>query len=117
MWYCFFKVITSGGDNIGIKFEKLQFNDETFYSLNRFAKSYRFKTTYSYGYLLKFDKVNIYAISPHKIIFTENDKNLLILHYDDYTKKENLYFIYEENAPFTISKTKRYIKEYFSKKT
>ena len=59
MWYCSFEVITSGGDNIGIKFEKLHFNQDTIDLLNKFAESYKFKITYFYGYLVKFDKANI----------------------------------------------------------
>lgn len=106
-----------GGDNIGIKFENLHFNEDTINSLNKFAKSYRFKITYFYGYLVKFDKANIHAISPHKILFSKNDMNLLVLHYDDYMENDNLYFVDGEKEPFTISKIKRYIREYFSRKT
>ena len=117
VWYCSFEVITSGGDNIDIKFEKLLFNEDTINSLNKFAKSYRFKITYFYGYLVKFDKANIHAISPHKILFSKNNMNLLVLHYDDYMENDNLYFVDGEKEPFTISKIKRYIREYFSRNT
>ena len=79
----------SGDDNIGIKYEKLHFNQDTINSLNRFAKNYRFNVTYFYGYLVKFDKDNVYAISPYKILFSKNDLNLLVLHYDDYMENEN----------------------------
>ena len=105
----------SGGDNIGIKYEKLHFNEDTIDSLNKFVKNYRFKITYFYGYLVKFDNVNIHAISPHKILFSKNDINLLVLHYDDYMENENLYFVDGEKNSFTISIIKRYIREYFSK--
>lgn len=93
----------------------MHFNEDTIDSLNRFVNNYRFKITYFYGYLVKFDKANICAISPHKILFSNNDLNLLILHYDDYMENENLYFVDGEKEPFTISAIKRYIREYFSK--
>ena len=104
----------SGGDNIGIKFEKLHFNEDTINSFNKFAKSYRFKITYIYGYIVKFDKANIHAISPHKILFSKNDMNLLVLYYNDYMENDNLYFVDGEKESFTISKIKRYVREYFS---
>ena len=91
----------SGGDNIGINFKKLHFNEDTINSLNKFAKSYRFKITYFYGYLVKFDKANIHAISPHKILFSKND--------------DNLYFVDGEKQPFTMTAIKKYIRDYFKK--
>ena len=92
----------------------MHFNEDTIDSLNKFAKSYRFKITYFYGYLVKFDKANIYAISPHKILFSKKDKNLLILHYDDYMENENLYFVDGEKEPFALTTIKRYIRDCFS---
>ena len=93
----------------------MHFNEDTIDSLNRFAKNYRFNITYFYGYIAKLDKVNICAISPHKILFSKNDINIMVLHYDDYMENENLYFVDGEKQPFTISKIKRYIREYFSR--
>lgn len=93
----------------------MHFNEDTIDSLNRFAKNYRFNITYYYGYLVKFDKANICAISPHKILFSKNDVNLLVLHYDDYMENENLYFVDGEKEPFTISTIKRYVRDYFKK--
>ena len=93
----------------------MHFNEDTIDSLNRFAKNYRFKIAYFYGYLVKFDKANIYAISPHKILFSKNDVNLLVLHYDDYMENENLYFVDGVKSPFTIVSIKKYIREYFKK--
>lgn len=117
MWYCSFEVIISGGDNISVEYEKLYFNTDTIDDFNQFAKSYKFKITYFYGYIVKFDKANIHAISPHKILFSKNDINLLVLHYDDYMENDNLYFVDGEKEPFTISKIKRHIREYFKKNT
>ena len=106
---------TSGGEIIKVEYEKLHFHEDTIDSLNRFAKNYRFNITYFYGYIVKFDKANICAISPHKILFSKNDLNLLVLHYDDYMENENLYFLDGEKSPFTIVSIKKYIREYFKK--
>ena len=84
---------TSGGENIIVEYEKLYFNPDTINNFNQFAKSYKFKIRYFYGYLVKFDKVNVYAISPHKILFTKNNTNLLVLNYDCYIENDNLYFV------------------------
>lgn len=107
--------LTSGGENTRVQYEKLHFNENTIDSLNRFAKNYRLNITYYYGYLVKFDKANICAISPHKILFSKNDINLLVLHYDDYMENEDLYFVDGEKNLFTIVTIKRYIREYFKK--
>lgn len=64
---------------------------------------------------MKFDKFNVYAISPHKILFTKNNINLLVLHYDYYIENDNLYFVDGEKQPFTMTAIKKYIREYFKK--
>ncbi len=109
--YCLFRLEVN---NIAIKLEKIHFAKDNIEELNKFAKNYKIKVTYYYGYIVEFDKVNIQAISPHKIVFTKYGYNLLVLHYDDYHVNENLFFIPEEKEPYTIGSLKRYIKEYFS---
>ena len=101
-------------NNIAVKLEKIRFNKDTTEELNKFAKTYKMKVTYYYGYIVEFKKTNVYAISPHKIVFTKYGYNVLVLYYDDYHANENLFFISEEKEPFTIGSLKRYIKEYFS---
>lgn len=51
------------------------------------------KVTYYYGYIVEFDKVNVFVIKPHKIAFTKYRYNLLILHYGEYYANKNLFFI------------------------
>jgi len=97
-------------NNIAIKLEKIHFEKDTIEELNKFVKTYRM----DYGYIVDFDKVNIHAISPHKIVFSKYGYNLLMLHYDDYHINENLFFIPEEKEPFTTGSMKRYVREYFS---
>ena len=101
-------------NNIAIKLEKIHFDKDTIEELNRFAKNYKTKVTYYYGYIVEFDKVNVYAISPHKIVFTKYVYNVLVLYYDDYHANENLFFITKEKELYTVGSLKRYIKEYFS---
>ena len=100
--------------NIAIKLEKINFDKDTKKELNKFAKNYRMEVKYYYGYIVELKKTNVYAISPHKIVFTKYGYDLLVLHYDDYHANEKLFFIPEEKEPFTIGSLKRYIKEYFS---
>lgn len=111
MRYCLYEVEVN---NIAIKLEKIHFDKDTIEELNKFAKTYRMKVTYYYGYIVEFYKVNVHAISPHKIIFNKYGYNLLVLHYDDYHANEKLFFIPEEKEPFTIGSMKRYVREYFS---
>ena len=111
MRYCLLEMEVN---NIAIKLAKIHFNKDTIVELNKFANTYKMKFTYYYGYIVEFDKVNVHAISPHKIVFTKYGCNLLVLHYDDYHANENLFFIPEEKEPYTIGSLKRYIKEYFS---
>ena len=101
-------------NKIAIKLEQIHFDKDIKEELNIFAKTYGMEVTYYYGYISKFDKLNVYTISPHKIIFSKYGYNLLVLHYDDYHANENLFSIPEEKEPYTIGSLKRYIKEYFS---
>ena len=100
-------------NNIAIKLEKIHFDKDTIEELNKFANIYRMKVTYYYGYIVNFEKVNVYAISPHKIVFKKYGYNLLVLHYDDYHANENLFFIPEEKEPYTIGSMKKYVRDYY----
>ena len=71
------------------------------------------KVTYYYGYIVEFDKVNINAISPHKIVFSKYGYNLLVLHYDEYHENNNLYLIPNEKELFTIGSMKKCVRQYF----
>ena len=94
--------------------ERLLFDSEVKESLERSFKRSGIKFTYYDGYILRFEKTNVYSITPHRLVFSKNEYNLLVLHYDDYHANENLFFIPEEKEPYTIGSLKRYIKEYFS---
>lgn len=100
-------------NKIAIKLEQINFDKDTKEELNKFAKTYRMKVRYYYGYISKFEKLNVQTISPHKIIFSKNGYDLLILHYDEYHENDKLYLILNEKEPFTIGSMKKYIREYF----
>ena len=48
IWYC---LLETEANNIAIKLEKINFDKDTKEELNRFAKTYRMKVTYYYGYI------------------------------------------------------------------
>ena len=93
-------------NNIAIKLAIIHFDEDTMEELNKFAKTYRMKVEYYYGYISKFDKLNVHAISPHKIIFSKYGYDLLVLHYDEYHENSNLYLIPNEKEPYTIGSLK-----------
>ena len=49
--------------NIAIKLEKITFDKDTKDELTKFAETYRMKAEYYYGYISKFDKLNVHTIS------------------------------------------------------
>ena len=53
MQYCLFEMEVN---NIVIKLEKIHFDKDTIEELNRFAKNYKMKVAYYYGYIVEFDK-------------------------------------------------------------
>ena len=103
MRYCLLEMEVN---NIEIKLERIHFDKDTIEEFNNFANNYKLKVTYYYGYIVEFDKTKVYAISPHKIVFTKYGYNLLVLHYDDYHANENLFFIPEEKELYTIGSLK-----------
>ena len=58
-------------NNIAIVLEQISFDKDTKEDLNKFAKTYRMEVKYYYGYISKFAKLNVHAISPHKIVFSK----------------------------------------------
>lgn len=91
--------------------ERLLFDDEVKESLNKTFKYSGIKVVYHDGYILRFDKCNIYSITPHRIVFSKNDENLLVLYYDEYHEDMDLFFI--EGKKYTLFDAKKYIRSYF----
>ena len=50
----------------------MTFNNYTKEELNKMAKHSGINITYYDGYILEFDKVNVHAITPHKLVFSKN---------------------------------------------
>ena len=63
------------------------------------------------GYILKFDKVNVHAITPHMLVFSKNGDNLIVLYYDEYHEDDDLFFV--DGERHTLLKIKKYIRNYF----
>ena len=56
--------------NITIKIVQINFNKDIKNELNKFAKTYKMKVKYCYGYISKFDKLNEFKINLQKIVQT-----------------------------------------------
>lgn len=63
------------------------------------------------GYILKFDKVNVHAITLHMLVFSKNGNNLIVLHYDEYHEDDDLFLV--DGERYTLLKIKKYIRNYF----
>ena len=110
MQYC---LLGMDVNNILIKLEQINFDKDTKEEINKFAKTYRMEVKYYYGYILKFEKLNVHTISPHKIVFSKYGYDLLVLHYDEYHENNNLYLIANEKEAFTIGSMKKYVRQCF----
>lgn len=109
MWYCLLEMEVSTIGKISI--EKIIFNNDTKEVLNKMAKRSGIEVTYYDGYIVMFDKANIHAITPHRILFSKNGYHLLVLHYDEYHEDDDLFFV--DGEKHTLLTVKKYIRNYF----
>ena len=58
-----------------------------------------------------FDKVNVHALTPHRIVFSKNGKEFIVLHYDLYHANDNLFIV--DGKGYTLYEIKKYIRNYF----
>ena len=86
-------------------------NNYTKEELNKMAKHCGINVTYYDGYILEFDKANIDGITPHRLIFSKNGKELIVLHYDLYYENNNLFIV--DGEKYTLYEIKKYIRNYF----
>ena len=86
-------------------------NNYTKEELNKMAKHCGINVTYYDGYILEFDKANIDGITPHRLIFSKNGKELIVLHYDLYHENDNLFIV--DGEKYTLYEIKKYIRNYF----
>lgn len=95
--------------------ERLLFDNDVKESLNNSFKRSGIKVSYYDGYILGFEKTNVYSITPHRIVFSKNEYNLLVLYYDEYHETDELFFVDREK--YTLQGIKRYVRNYFLSKT
>ena len=73
--------------------ERLLFDSDVKESLERTFKRSGIKVSYYDGYILGFEKTNVYSITPHRLVFSKNEYNLLVLYYDEYHETDELFFV------------------------
>ena len=96
-----------------LKMEKIRITQELKDKINSAIKKKTLEITYFDGYIVKFDKCNIESITPHKILISNDEKNLLVMHYADYHENDEIYYVDGEKQPLTITGLKEYVKNYF----
>ena len=79
-----------------IKLQKIELEQEVKDRFDALFKRKNMEITYYNGYITKFDKCNVESITPHKILISNNEKNLLIMHYADYLETDGLYSMMEK---------------------
>lgn len=96
-----------------LKMEKIEIKQELKDKINTTIKNKTLEITYYDGYIIKFDKCNIESITPHKILISNAEKNLLVMHYADFHENDEIYYVDGEKQPLTITALKNYVKNYF----
>ena len=95
--------------------ERLLFDNDVKESLNKTFKRSGKKVWYYDGYIVRFEKTNVYSITPHRIVFSRNECNLLVLYYNKYHDTDELFFV--DGERYTLHGIKSYIRNYFISKT
>ena len=94
-----------------VSVEIMTLNNYTKEELNKMAKHCGINVTYYDGYIVMFDKVSVHAITPHRLIFSKNGDNLIVLYYDEYYEDDDLFFV--DGKKYTLLTIKKYIRNYF----
>lgn len=87
------------------------FNNDVKESLNKMAKRSGIKVEYYDGFIAMFDKVNVHALTPHRIVFSKNEVYLLVLYYDEYHDNDDVFYV--DGERLTLLTVKNYIRNYF----
>jgi len=113
MRYCLYEMEVS---IIGkIQAQIMRFNQEIEEELFRMSKHSGISFSYYYGYIIEFDKANVDAITPHRLMFSKNEKELIVLHYGLYHENDNLFIV--DGEMYTLYEIKKYIRNYFKNKS
>ena len=91
--------------------ERLLFANDVKESLNNTFKRSEIKVEYYDGFIVMFDKVNVHALTPHRIVFSKNDVYLLVLYYDEYHEDDDVFYV--DGEKHTLLMVKRYVRNYF----
>ena len=91
------------------------FDNEAKESLNNTFKRSGINISYYDWYIVTFEKSNVYSITPHRLVFSKNEYNLLVLYYDEYHETDELFFV--DGEKYTLQGIKRYVRNYFLSKT
>ena len=94
-----------------VSIEIMSFDKETEEELSKMSKHSGIKFWFYYGYIVMFDKVNVHALTPHRIVFSKNGYYLLVLFYDDYHEDDNVFYV--DGESHTLLTVKRYVRNYF----
>ena len=100
-------------DRMEFKKKKLKFPAKIKSDIERYLTRKNLEITYFEGYMMELDKANISNISPHKILFKKEDKELVILYYGDHHYDDKLFYINESKNPCTFGKLRELISKYF----
>jgi hypothetical protein len=94
-----------------IQAQIISFEKDIEEELSKMAKHSGINFSFYYGYIIEFDKSNLDGITPHRLIFSKNGKELIVLHYDLYNKNDNLFIV--DGKGYTLYEIKKYIRNYF----
>ena len=94
-----------------ISVERMIFNNDIKEEFEKMVKHSGINFSYYYGFIVMFDKVSVHAITPHRLIFSKNGDNLIVLHCDEYYEDDDLFFVDEKK--YTLYEIKKYIRNYF----
>lgn len=89
----------------------MSFEKETEEELSKMAKHSGIKFWFYYAYIIEFDKANVDGITPHRLMFSKNEKELIVLHYGLYHENDNLFIV--DGEMYTLYEIKKYIRNYF----
>ena len=109
MQYCLLEMEVN---NIGkFSIERMVFNNDVKEILNKMAQRSGIKVEYYTGFIIMFDKVNVHALTPHRIVFSKNGYYLLVLFYDNYHEDDDVFYV--DGEKHTLLMVKRYVRNYF----
>ena len=109
MRYCLLELEVNDIGKFSI--ERMVFNNDVKEVLNKMAQRSGIKVEYYNGFIIMFDKVNVHALTPHRIVFSKNGNYLLVLFYDNYHEDDDVFYV--DGERHTLLTVKRYVRNCF----